>query len=51
MKIKVKADRKYKYDKDELQNFLHIKRKGSYVGKDKTKYRRKQKHTKAYYND
>lgn len=48
-KITVRADRKYKMDKDEVQMLLHLRRKGSYLGKDKTKFSRKQKHSKNFF--
>lgn len=44
----VKPELKYTMTPDEVQNHLHMKRKGSYVGKDKTKYNRKNKHKNRY---
>lgn len=35
---------KYKMDKDEVQNFLHMKRKGSNVGKNAKQYKRREKY-------
>lgn len=43
-----KPDRKYKMTADEVQSHLHMKRKGSFRGKDKTKYNRKQKYKYTY---
>lgn len=39
---------KYKMDKDELEMFLHMKRKGSNVTRDKSKFSRKEKHKRKY---
>lgn len=47
-KITFTPDRKYKMTADEVQSHLHMKRKGSCYGKDKTKYNRKQKYKNAY---
>lgn len=45
MKIIVKPDRKYKIQsEDEMQLFLHMKRKGTLMTKNKKVYNRKQKH-------
>lgn len=43
------APKKYKMDEDEVQNLLHIRRKGSFKGKDKTKFNRKMKHKNLAY--
>lgn len=44
MKIKIKPSLKYKMDKEELNNFLHLKRKGSSSTKNTKIYNRKNKH-------
>ena len=45
MKMIVKASTKYKItDSDEMQLFLHMKRKGSNAIKNKKQYSRKNKH-------
>ena len=45
MKMIVKASTKYKIkDSDEMQLFLHMKRKGSSTTKNKKQYSRKDKH-------
>ena len=45
MKTTFKPDRKYKIQsEDEMQVFLHMKRKGSSMTKNKKVYNRKQKH-------
>lgn len=46
-KMTITPTMKYKMDSDEVQLFLHMKRKGSHVGKDNTKYKRKEKHVKS----
>lgn len=35
---------KYKMDEDEVQNFLHMKRKGANVGKNAKQYKRRDKY-------
>ena len=45
MKTTFKPDRKYKIkSEDEMQLFLHMKRKGESMTKNKKVYNRKQKH-------
>jgi len=45
MKVTFKPDRKYKIQsEDEMQLFLHMKRKGASMTKNKKAYNRKQKH-------
>ena len=45
MKLTFKPDRKYKIQsEDEMQLFLHMKRKGASTTKNKKVYNRKQKH-------
>lgn len=45
MKVTFKPDRKYKIQsEDEMQLFLHMKRKGVLMTKNKKAYNRKQKH-------
>lgn len=33
-------------DDEELEMHLHLQRKGAYIGKDNSKYKRKEKHPK-----
>lgn len=50
MKMIVKASTKYKIkDSDEMQLFLHMKRKGSSATKNKKQYSRKDKHKSCDY--
>lgn len=49
--LTIKPSRAYKMDPDEVQMYLHMKRKGAHVGKDNTQYKRKQKHVKPYHSD
>lgn len=49
MKIKVKPSYKYKIrTEEEMNKFLHNKRKGSAVFKNKKKYNRKNKYGELY---
>lgn len=47
--MKFKPSYKYKMDKEELANYLHVKRKGFNIAKNtKGNYTRKEKHQKKY---
>lgn len=48
MKIVFKPELKYKMDNNELQNHLHLKRKGSYKTKNGKAYIRKNKYSNKY---
>ena len=49
MKMIVKPTTKYKIqDADEMQLFLHMKRKGASMTKNKKQYKRKDKHRQDY---
>ena len=42
--MKFKPSRKIKYNDDELQLLLHLRRKGGHIKSSKKTYNRKQKH-------
>ena len=48
MKITVKPSYKYKMEGEELQNYLHLKRKGASTTKNGKTYSRKTKHRKDF---
>lgn len=48
MKITVKPSYKYKMNEEELQNYLHLKRKGASTTKNGKAYSRKSKHRKDF---
>lgn len=49
MTIVVKPDAKYRITTEEMQSFLHMKRKGASTTKNGKAYKRKEKHHKAYH--